>query len=286
MSSEGSLPFDIFRPFKSTPEAFTPRDSIPWEELAERVLRYPAAECFPGMRPRHEVDAAVAWVAERLGLRRGATILDLGCGPGMHSNRLAARGYQVTGIDIAGPFLEHAHAEAQALGVRCDYRQLSMLDMAFAGEFAAALLLQSIASCLESDDLRRLLAAIRRALQPGGRLIGEFRVQPGRFESRAPAANESLVLLDRSPWSDQPHAWLLRDLCFTASDEHVQHHMVVRSDGPPIECWSRFRLYAPEELRELLASCGFQVRAAFGPIPGRPLRPNDRSCVVWAQAAE
>ena len=37
----------------------------------------------------------------RLGLRRGARALDLGCGAGRHSKYLASKGFQVTGMDLA-----------------------------------------------------------------------------------------------------------------------------------------------------------------------------------------
>ena len=283
MSNASALPFDIFRPFKNTIEAFTPRDTLPWEELAPRVLRYMTEDGIVGLRPRHEVDATSDWVDDQLGLPRGAAILDIGCGPGLYSNRLAARGYRVTGIDIADPFLEHARAEAQAHSLSCDYRKLSMFDMTYDAEFAAALLLQSIAGRLSEPELRDLLLTIRRALQPGGSLICEFQVKSARFESAEPIVSESLSLLGQSPWSDEPHAWLLRDLYFPASDDNVNHHLILRADGPPAEYWSCFRLYTVPALTELMERCGLEVRAAFGPLPGRALLPDDSSCLIWAQ---
>ena len=51
MSSASALPFDIFRPFKSTIEAFTPRDTLPWEELAPRVLHCAHADGIPWSSP-------------------------------------------------------------------------------------------------------------------------------------------------------------------------------------------------------------------------------------------
>jgi SAM-dependent methyltransferase len=283
MSNASALPFDVFRPFKNTIEAFTPRDTLPWAELAPRVLRYMTEDGIVGLRPWHAVDATIDWVDEQLGLPGEAAILDIGCGPGLYSNRLAARGYRVTGIDIADPFLEHARAEAQAHGLSCDYRKLSMFEMTFDGEFASALLLQSIAGRLSELELRDLLLAIRRALQPGGSLICEFQVKSARFASAEPTVTESLSLLGQSPWSDEPHAWLLRDLYFPASDDTVSHHLILRADGAPAEYWSCFRLYSVPALTELLEGCGLEVRAAFGPLPGRGLQPDDSSCLIWAQ---
>jgi SAM-dependent methyltransferase len=236
------------------------------------------------MRTGQEVDAAVAWLDEQIGLPKRATILDIGCGPGMYSNRLAARGYRVTGIDIAQPFLEHARAEAQAQGLDCTYQNLSMFEMAFEAEFAAVLLLQSIVGRMTTDETLQLMTDIRRALRSAGHCICEFQVRSARFASAEPAVTESLMLLGQSPWSDRPHAWLVRDLFFPASSERVDHHLVLRSDGPPLECWPRFQLYSVPAIAELLAAAGMRVRAVFGRIPGQQLRPEDSTCVIWAQA--
>src|SRR5690242_3531145 len=45
------------------------------------------------------IDAEVAWLVARLGLQAGGRVLDLGCGPGLYSRRLAERGLAVTGVD-------------------------------------------------------------------------------------------------------------------------------------------------------------------------------------------
>ncbi|MBI4570453.1 MAG: class I SAM-dependent methyltransferase, partial [Chloroflexi bacterium] len=46
-------------------------------------------------------DAQVDFVAQALELPEGARVLDLCCGWGRHSVRLAQRGYRVTGLDLS-----------------------------------------------------------------------------------------------------------------------------------------------------------------------------------------
>jgi ubiquinone/menaquinone biosynthesis C-methylase UbiE len=52
----------------------------------------------------HELYDAIA----RFGLRRGATVLDVGCGTGVASEPFAANGFPVTGIDPSDAMLEAA----------------------------------------------------------------------------------------------------------------------------------------------------------------------------------
>lgn len=71
---------------------------------------------------------AVAELASRLlELRPGMSVLDLACGHGELSNRLAARGCRVTGLDSSAVFLDRARAGAAAAGVSVDYMAGDML---------------------------------------------------------------------------------------------------------------------------------------------------------------
>jgi hypothetical protein len=44
------------------------------------------------------VEATVEWLVD--GLPPGDAVLDLGCGPGLYAQRLADRGFEVTGVDL------------------------------------------------------------------------------------------------------------------------------------------------------------------------------------------
>ena len=64
----------------------------------------------PGLDERADGDAAL--ITRLLDLRPGARVLDVPCGHGRIANRLAARGFSVTGIDLSDAFLAEARAGA------------------------------------------------------------------------------------------------------------------------------------------------------------------------------
>ena len=83
------------------------------------------------MRPLHVLNALrLRWVLQRLAehFQRsderldGLRVLDLGCGGGLMSEALAARGATVVGIDAAAGNIEAARRHAAAQGVPVDYR--------------------------------------------------------------------------------------------------------------------------------------------------------------------
>ncbi|GKN61309.1 hypothetical protein NUKP86_16780 [Klebsiella variicola] len=76
---------------------------IPWDEPAfsQRMLANHLSQYHDWASRRQKViEQQVEWIASQLS--PGAHILDLGCGPGFYTHRLAERGF-LTGIRELGP---------------------------------------------------------------------------------------------------------------------------------------------------------------------------------------
>jgi SAM-dependent methyltransferase len=130
------------------------------EHLGAAYLRYSFTKGTP-----QEVD----FVVEQLQLAPGQRVLDVGCGPGRHAYALAERGIAVHGIDISERFIELAREGAPQ---GATFERLDARAMVFEAEFDAAVCLCQGAFGLmtaNGDDFT-VLAAIGRALKPGGRL--------------------------------------------------------------------------------------------------------------------
>ena len=95
----------------------------------------------------------------------GERILDLGCGDGALTERLAASGAEVTGCDRSPEML----AAAAARGLRTV--EADMTALPFAGEFDAVF---SNAALHWTRSQRSVLTGVYRALKPGGRFVAEM----------------------------------------------------------------------------------------------------------------
>ncbi len=95
----------------------------------------------------------------------GKRVLDAGCGPGVYTENLIARGARVTSIDISDRMLELAR---KRLGPQADLRLVDMtqpLDLFQASEFD----LINAPLCLDYiEDWRTLFSEFKRILKPGG----------------------------------------------------------------------------------------------------------------------
>jgi SAM-dependent methyltransferase len=126
---------------------------------------------------------------ELLDAQPGERILDIGCGNGTLTLKIAQRGATVTGIDNS---LEMIHA-AHETGV--DALVVDAADMHFDAEFDAAF---SNAALHWMLDPAAVAGGVFRALKPGGRFAGELGGE-GNVRKLREALDEELVIRGYAP---------------------------------------------------------------------------------------
>ena len=113
----------------------------------------------------HFVPALGAPVLELLAPRPGERVLDLGCGDGVLTQKIAAAGAAVVAVDAAPDMV----AAARARGL--DARVMPGQELDFDSEFDAVF---SNAALHWMRPPERVLSGVRRALKPGGRFVAEM----------------------------------------------------------------------------------------------------------------
>jgi trans-aconitate methyltransferase len=114
----------------------------------------------------HFVPALGQPVLDLLKPMPGERILDLGCGDGVLTEKIAASGASVVGVDAAADMV----AAAQKRGLDARVADGTMLD--FKGEFDAVF--SNAALHWMKDDPDAAVSGVARALKPGGRFAGEM----------------------------------------------------------------------------------------------------------------
>ena len=105
-------------------------------------------------------------VVELLAPQAGERVLDLGCGDGALTAKLAAMGCDVIGVDASAPQIE----AARKLNVDARVMDGELLD--FDGEFDAVFSNAALHWMRNQPD--KVIAGVHRALKPAGRFVAEL----------------------------------------------------------------------------------------------------------------
>jgi SAM-dependent methyltransferase len=116
-----------------------------------------------------QTQTEVDFLGRHLPLPGYSRILDVCCGTGRHSLELAARGYQVLGIDNSQKAMEIATSQnSSSAGFRrLDMRELGSLE----GKYDGVILLWQSFGYYSPAENNSILSAISQILRPGGRLV-------------------------------------------------------------------------------------------------------------------
>jgi SAM-dependent methyltransferase len=134
-----------------------------WEQLAEEWAGQAPVNDYRNIFLMPQTFALLGDVA-------GRRILDVGCGEGGYSRRLAQQGAQVTGIDGSPTLIEFARQRAtqEQVAVTHETRNANSLDGLADESFDLALAAMSL---MDVEDYGGAAREIHRVLRPGGELL-------------------------------------------------------------------------------------------------------------------
>lgn len=151
-------------------------------------LRAETYDLSPG-HGRMEAREANAWralIRSHLGAGDGRRALDLGCGTGPMSLLMQAEGFDVTGLDFAGPMLDRARGKARDAGARIAFVAGDAEHTLEPDARYDAIIARNLLWTLPNPE--QAFREWRRILKPGGRLLvidGDF-VRQGWIERLMP----------------------------------------------------------------------------------------------------
>jgi len=227
--------------------AKTPR---PWWEsfFSEDYLR----TVMPPAPP--QVSKQCDFILASLGLERGSTILDVGCGLGLHAVELTVRGYLVVGLDLSLPMVTRAAEEAQYRGLKINFLHADIRQIEFEGAFDAVICMGTTFGFFDDESNRDVLLRLHGALKPGGKLLLDvvnrdfaIRSQPNLVWFQG----DDCVCMEESEFN------------YSTSRLHVKR-TVMQEDGRQSDSEYSIRLYSLHELNALLRQEGFRVLEVSG----------------------
>ena len=203
-------------------------------------------------------------------LKPGDRVLDLGCGPGLYTSRLAAKGLKMTGVDISRNSLNYAIAQAKEKDLDIEYRLMSFFALDYSGEFDAAIQTEGEIGTFSNEKRDILLAEIHHALKSRGLLV---------FDVTMPAQNPNpcprfhWYIADGGFWRPGRYIMLEQRFDYPEDDVYVDQFIVMDEDKLTVyRIWNHN--YTLDSLKPVLEKAGFKILHTWNDLVGTPYKAD------------
>ncbi len=240
------------------PAPWAEGENIPWRDPAfsERILaEHLSSTHDAASRPLEKIDAHVAWLHEEILAGRPGKVLDLTCGPGLYTQRLAKLGHACVGIDYAPAAIAYAKTQARSDGLRCTYVQADVREAAFGEGFDLAVMLHGQLNVFRRGEVADILRRVYDALSPGGRLVLEVQSyehvhEDGRKRCDWRTAETGL-------FSERPHLVLNESFWIEDAQARMERWYIIDvATGEVERCALTSEAYSGEQIEALLTGAG------------------------------
>ena len=262
------------------PEPFEPGTQEIWldPDRSDYVLKAYFDENIPGgSRSDKFIEETIEFITKIAPIEEYKKIVDLGCGPGRYSNKLAMKGYDVVGVDFNNKSLEYAIEEAKRSNLSVNYRKEDITDIKLENEFDMALLIYQIYSVFSAEDRKKILSNIHQGLRPGGLVLLDVLSIDGynKFEQNL------MWFLSRkdSPLSDKKHLTLAAALKYP-NNVTLARNVLIFGDGNLVNYnyWNQH--FSLESLEKEVREAGFTIENVYGDVNGREYVAEEESFAV------
>ena len=264
------------------PRPWAEGEKIPWNdpEFSRRMLKEHLTQTHDAASRRTPtIKQHVNWIHRSLLVGRPSHILDLGCGPGLYSSRLATLGHTCHGIDFSPASISYAKKHS---GKKCSFTLADVRTAEFGQGYDLAMFIYGEFNVFTKPDARRILKKTYKSLLRGGKLLLEISTYDGVEQlGNQPATWYS------SPnglFSDKPHLCLMESFWDDAQRVTTERYMIVNAEtGGVIRYASSTQAYDERAIKSLLRGVGFKRIIFYPSLTGKDESGADEFQVIVAE---
>jgi len=247
------------------------------------VLYREAAEFYEGLYRRNALTpqgiAKECSAIEEILLRNARpvdSIMDAGCGTGLHSVELAARGHCVLGFDYAQAMVDIACRKAEGLALEnLSLRQADMREFCAPSQCDAVICMTNAFLCNHSDgQAAAALECFNKSLRPGGACLIEFtdylkmrelEVFSDTYFDKSSGSKGSVVEISQNKFDEARQVLVENNTYFVKAQS---------GDWKMHESENKLGLLTPARLGKLLNAAGFEQREFLDAETLKPATPQ------------
>jgi len=180
-------------------------------------------------------------------------ILDLGCGPGLYTEKFASLGHQVTGIDFSNKSLEYARKSAIKNNLTISYIEADYCIYDFETGYDVIDLIFCDFGVLTRDMQKILLKKCYNALNKNGVLIID--AYNLRIIENREIETQSTVVEDSGFWRDHPYTCISNSFHYPVEQAFLDQYVILDTETAIYRFYNHY--YSVEQMSSLLKKSGF-----------------------------
>ncbi len=263
--------YDLIYDISQRPEPFsqyTVKDLWTRPHLSQQMLSFHLnQETELASRSFDMIDRTVSWIDSQLNLS-GKSLCDLGCGPGLYTERFAAINANVTGVDFSQTSLDYANNSSK---YSIKYLLADYLEDALPNGFDVITLIYTDLCALSPGQRKQLLNRMRKMLNPGGHIVIDV-ANIGSFASKKEVTLIEKLLMGGF-WSAGDYVGIQRTFIYPEDNLSLDRYLIIE----PTETWqifNWFQHFTPQGIEMELNEAGFTVNQMVGDLTGDALRED------------
>lgn len=251
-------------------EFYTAEDLWTDDHTSKKMLEYHLDGSIDASSRNIEfIDQSVLWIVNHFNLDSNSSVLDLGCGPGLYTNRFAEKGINVTGVDFSRRSIEYAK-KMQLKDV--DYINKNYLNFVTDKKFDIITMIMCDFSALSQEQRKIILEKSGNMLKPNGKVILDVH-SLNYFNQKEEISAYEFNHMDNF-WSSEDYYCFINTFKYDNQKITLDKYTIIEKERIRV-VYNWLQCFSVESLKKEFEENNFVVEEIYSDVSGQ--KYNDKS---------
>ena len=228
---------------------------------------------------KHEtINADIDFIVRQTGMDQNASVIDLGCGPGLYVDGFAKKAAFVKGIDFSQRSIEYAKNHIQSKHRNTEFIEMNYLSLDYEMRFNIATMINYDFCALNPNEQQILLSHVFKALKKGGCFIFDIYT-----ENKQVSTSIDISVKNDGFWSDGEYIEILQRNIYTNPFTEGLQYTIFQESGDIKNIRIYHRLFSTDEIRQMLLAQGFIVEHIYENLRGDVYNKGSETYAIFAR---
>ncbi len=247
------------------PEIYTPGTKLMWvdEYISTQLLQVHLSQDIElASRKESTITSTIDWILSTVSSGT-LSILDMGCGPGLYTEKLAERGHIVTGMDFSANSIAYAKESASSKKLDITYIKQDYLLLDEENSYDLIMMIFTDFGVLSLEQREQLLSNVYRALKPGGVFLFDVLNENSPVSESKPKEWE---LSEGGFWRNGPYLAMTESFYYKEEGVALSQHIVMDDIGGMEVYRFWIHTFTNDDLTTIASSAGFSTINCYDDI--------------------